>query len=233
MLFNLHTSLLSTAIPSELATRDSLFSYEVGIVLFVSFLLIAFARLARPNVYAAMSVGMIKTTTVRAHIKETFPLNKRGSILLLINYLLSSSLVVYLCLSAFELENLDRVVVSLVAPFALLVGNLLSFFLTGWVTGEYDLIKDAVIMKILGAQSIGLIYFLCALIWVLNSDYQNVLTQIVIWTFIIESSLRILKSVKAVYSQGVSWYYIILYFCTLEILPLFVVYHFVLQNLVD
>jgi Domain of unknown function (DUF4271) len=233
MLFNLHTSVLSASIPSELATRDSLFSYEVGIVLFVSFLLIAFARLARPNIYLAMSVGMLKTTSVRAHIKETFPLNKMGSIFLLINYLFSSALIVYLCLSNFDLYQLDRIVISLAAPFALLVGNLLSMITTGWLTGEYEVLKAPLIMKILGAQSIGLIYFMCALIWVLNSDYQNILIQVAIWTFIIESALRIFKSIMVVYTQGVSWYYIILYFCTLEILPLFVVYYFVLQNLVD
>ena len=87
-------------------------------------------------------------------------------------------------------------------------------------------------MKVLGAQSIGLVYFICALVWVLNPNYQETLIQVVVGAFVIESFIRIIKSVLVVYGQGVSWYYIILYFCTLEMLPLFVVYYFVVQDFV-
>jgi hypothetical protein len=223
----------SLLIPSELSSRDHLFSYEVGILLSISFLLIAFARLARPNIYAAVSIGMIKTSGLRTHIRETFPLNKRGSILLLVNYLLSTTLVLYLFMDQFQINRLDQLVIAGAAPLVLLVGNIACLRVTGWITGEYNRLKEPVIMKILGAQVLGILYFLCALVWVLNSSYQDVLTQVIIWTFIIESSLRVIKGVTTVYNNGVSWYYIILYFCTLEILPLFVVYYFVLQNFVD
>jgi len=220
------------SIPSELGARELHFSYEVGMALSLSFLLIAFARLARPNIYVAIGVGLIKTSGLRAHIKESFPLNKKGSILLLINYLLSSSLIVYLCLDNLGLQRIDQLIIALGTPLALLFGNLFSLLATGWVTGESEIFKEPLIMKIIGAQAIGIVYFVCALIWVLNSSYQDVLSQIVIWAFLIESLIRIVKSTLTVYSQGVSWYYIILYFCTLEILPLFVVYYFVLQDFV-
>jgi len=229
-MFNSHIFNMPLVIPSELAEREMQFSYEVGIALSVAFLLIAFARLARPNIYFAVGIGLMKTSGLRAHIKEAFPLNKKGSILLLINYLLSSSLIVYLCIERFELNIIDQIVVAVITPFALLFGNLFALGATGWVTGEKEVMKEPIIMKILGAQAIGVIYFICALIWVLNSNYQDVLIQVVIWTFVIESSLRIIKSILTVYGQGVSWYYIILYFCTLEILPLFVVYYFILQD---
>lgn len=233
MLLNSYTSFLPLSIPSELGTREPQFTYEVGIALSVSFLLIAFARLARPNIYMAMGIGLMKTAGLRAHIKETFPLNKNGSVLLLLNYVLSSTLVIYLALESLELERIDHLAIAGIAPLALLLGNLFGLIATGWVTGESDIMKEPLIMKILGAQVIGVVYFICALIWVLNSNYQDVLIQVVIWSFIVETSLRIIKSILTVYSRGVSWYYIILYFCTLEILPLFVVYYFVLKNFIE
>jgi len=41
---------------------------------------------------------------------------------------------------------------------------------------------------------------------------------------------RLLKNSLAVLTAGVPWYYLILYFCTLEILPLFVAYYYLLRN---
>ncbi|NRA10524.1 MAG: DUF4271 domain-containing protein [Crocinitomicaceae bacterium] len=232
MSINLFSSSIPLSIPSELSSREPWFSYEVGIVLFTSFLLIAFARLARPTIYASLSLGMIKVGTVRTHILETFPLNKRGSLLLIVNYLLSTGLVVYLCLEDTGVWRMDQLLIATATPFALLMGGLVSMRLTGLITGEYEVLKAPFIMKILGTQSIGLIYFICAMVWVLNPDYKEVLVQVVIWTFVIESILRIIKSILVVYVQGVPLYYIILYFCTLEILPPFVVYYFVMQDFI-
>ena len=229
---NLLFSSMSLSVPSELSSREPWFSYGVGIVLFTSFLLIAFARLARSNIYASLSVGMIKVGSVRTHIRETFPINKRGSILLLLNYLISTGLIVYLCLEDTRVWKTDQFMIAAATPFALFVGALISIRATGWLTGEYEVLKAPMIMKVLGAQSIGLVYFIYALVWVLNPNYQEILIQVVIWTFAIESFIRIIKSVLVVYGQGVSWYYIILYFCTLEILPLYVVYYFVMQDFI-
>lgn len=232
MSVNFLFSSISLSIPSELSSREPWFSYEVGIVLFTSFLLISFARLARPNIYASLSVGMVKVGSVRTHIRETFPINKRGSILLLLNYMISTGLIVYLCLEDTSVWKMDQMMIAAAIPFALFAGALISIRVTGWLTGEYDVLKAPLIMKVLGAQSIGLVYFICALVWVLNPNYQETLIQVVVGAFVIESFIRIIKSVLVVYGQGVSWYYIILYFCTLEMLPLFVVYYFVVQDFV-
>ena len=111
-----------------------------------------------------------------------------------------------------ELEKIDQLAISAFSPIALFGLNLASLRLTGWITKEYEVLKEAVIIKILGAQALGLLYFLCALIWVLNASYQNAIVLVVIWAFIIETIFRVIKSVAMVYSHGVSWYYIILYF---------------------
>lgn len=233
MLSILQSIILTSSIPSELVTRKPMFTFEIGVALFVSFLLIAFARLARPQIYVAIGVGLLKVNGIRAHIRETFPLNKRGSIFLLVNYVLTTALVVYLWLESFGTEKDKQIIYAIIAPMLLLFGSITSLKVTGWLTGEEEVLKAPIIMKIIGAQAIGLIYFACALIWILNPSLQNSLVQVVIWSFIVENGIRILKSILVVYNQGVSWYYIILYFCTLEILPLFVVYYFVLRKFVD
>jgi hypothetical protein len=86
-------------------------------------------------------------------------------------------------------------------------------------------------MKVVGAQALGVVYFVLTTLWILQPDYVEVIFQAAIWIFIGESIFRILKSVAVVLRQGVTWYYIILYFCTLEILPYLVTYFYVMQFL--
>ena len=210
----------------ELVPREFLYPTEVGIMLGLSFLCITLARIARPSIYFSIFSGMIKTTGVRAHVRESLPLFKRGSMLLILNYLMSSALVIYFFLGEYDVLLDNQVFISTILPFALLVWNILSLLITGWITGEDKSLREPIIMKVLGAQTLGLVYSVYALVWVLNPDYHDALLQLIVWTFIAEGIWRVMKSVKAVYGYGISWYYIILYFCTLEILPLFVLLYF-------
>ena len=220
-------------IPGELTPKEDNFTFEIGLTLFVAFLFLSFARLVKPGIYGNIGVGMMKVTSLRAFIRENIQLNKRGSLFLLVNYWLSTGLVIHLLLNDYQLEFFQNIIISSITPLILLFGVLASLNLTGWVTGERDVIKDPIIMKILGAQSLGIIYFLCALIWVLNPMYQEIIIQIVVFAFAIELAVRVIKSITVVYARGVSWYYIILYLCTLEILPLFVTYYYGIRNFGD
>jgi len=159
------------------------------------------------------------------------PLLSGASLLLLINYWVSSGLILYLITTHLEFGLADTWLVAVTAPIVVLFFHLFSLGLSGWVTGESDVFKGPFAMKMIGAQFLGIVYFVCALVWVLKPEYVEFTLNIVLWAFIIESAFRILKSISLVLQQGVSWYYIILYFCTLEILPYLVFYHYVLRNL--
>ncbi|MBL4861673.1 MAG: DUF4271 domain-containing protein, partial [Crocinitomicaceae bacterium] len=226
-------SIQLSLIPDELTLRDQAFTRSTGLLLLGGLLLIAFARLVRPNIYSTILIAMVKVSGLSGYIRDSLPLMKRGSILLFLNYLLSFGLVIHLWLGQGGMPMGDNVLISMSLPLLLFIAVVGSFYLTGWITGEPQVFKEPMIMKVIGVQSIGLIYILCALLWVLNSVPQNVIVDIIIWTFIIETLYRILKSMIVVYAMGVSWYYIILYFCTLEILPIFVVYYFILGNFSD
>lgn len=199
--------------------------------MFVSLLLLAMARARQVNVYASVSIGMLKTQSLRVFLRETMPLQGGASLLLLFNYWIASGLILYLIADYYALSVLNKWIVSVTAPIALLFFQLFSMIITGWVTGEREVFKTPIAMKLIGTQFLGVIYFLCALFWVLQPDYVNITLDVVVWAFLIESAFRILKSVSVVIRQGVAWYYIILYFCTLEILPFMVFYFYAWQNL--
>lgn len=194
-------------------------------------MILALARARQANVYYAISVGLIKTQSARVFFRDVMPLRSGASLLLLINYCISTGLLAYLMAQYLEIDLFLSRVIALIAPAALFFFHFLSLSFSGWITGEFEAFRIPIIMKIVGSQALGIVYFIVATFWILQPDYVDVTFQTVIWIFVGESLLRILKSISVVLRQGVTWYYIILYFCTLEILPYLVVYFYVSQNL--
>jgi Domain of unknown function (DUF4271) len=225
------TVLLSlNLIPNELTLRDQSITTLIGFGLFASFLLIAFAKLLRSDVYLTLAISSVKIQGVYSYIRETHPLNKGGSILLLINCLLCFSMVLYILGSFGNVEIGNEILLVLIIPFILLIWPLACMIVVGGITGEKHALTEPIIMKLIGAQLLGLVYFIVGMAWVLNFLEEKLFFQIVVWAFVLEMILRLFKSITAVYLKGVSWYYIILYFCTLEILPLFVVYYYWIRD---
>ena len=222
---------LEVVIPETLTLRDPSFNFAIGMALFASVLLLAVARAAQPNIYAAMATGLLKIKGVRAFMRDAMPLGGRPSLLLIFNYWIAFSLIVFFMGRYYQLEGVNLYILAGAVPPAILLAHLGSMIITGRITGERDVFRAPIVMKLLGAQLLGLVYFICALVWVLQPDYVEITIQVVLWAFLLESGFRIVKSISVVLSRGVSWYYIILYFCTLEILPLFVCYYYVLQSL--
>ena len=152
------------------------------------------------------------------------PLGKPSSLLLLLNYGLSAGAICYLYLQNTDSIQLSNNAFAFLIPIGILAWNLLSFQLTYWLTGSSGVFEAPMTLKIIGAQFLGLIYFFCAVFWLFVSGQGIMFAQLALILFFAESVFRIVKSVNLVLKRGVSWYYIILYFCTLEILPLLMIY---------
>lgn len=222
-----------SVIPEELTPRDPLLSPMIGLALFAGFLLIALSKLIKPNVFEALAISTLKVQGLHAYLRDAFPLNRGGSFLLILNYMVSFALVLYL-MTDFSLFKVHyEWWEACIVPAALLLWSLGSMFTIGLITGERQVFTEPLAMKIVGAEILGLFYFAMALVLSLYSIEESLFIQIVVFAFAIESGIRLIKSMAAVVTTGISWYYIILYFCTLEILPLFVVYYALLRDFVD
>jgi hypothetical protein len=164
-------------------------------------------------------MSLTKAQGLRAYTREYYPVNKTDSLFLILNYLVATSTLLFILTGLPIVDSEHEVEISLIMPIAVLAWSIGSMFFTVLITGEKNVFVESVIMKIVGAQFLGIFYFVISLLWVLNSFDQTLLIKITLWAFIIESVLRLSKSISVVYLHGVSFYYIILYFCTLEILP--------------
>lgn len=223
-------SISEVFIPNELTPRFHSSEWLMGYVLFLAFITLAVARFARAEVYETLILANGKFQGIVAFVREAMPLNKPSSLLLILNYILSMGAISYLLAeNSLHIQLPAKGVVFLI-PIFFLIWSLACFVITGWLTGESDKFTTPITLKIIGAQILGLLYFLCAILWLFLSFESQLFTQIVVLLFLGESFFRILKSIRVVFRQGVSWYYIILYLCTLEILPLLMAYYALNSN---
>ncbi len=204
----------------------------MGYVLFIAFVTLSIARFARAEVYQTLILANGKFQGVVAYVRETMPLNKPSSLLLILNYFLSMGAISYMLVENSTLFPLPSKAAVFLVPILFLLWSLTCFIVTGWLTGESDKFIAPITLKIIGAQLLGLLYFVFAIIWLFMSFESQLFINIVILMFLAESFFRIVKSVRIVFKQGVSWYYIILYLCTLEILPLLMAYYALNSDLI-
>jgi hypothetical protein len=101
---------------------------------------------------------------------------------------------------------------------------------TSWVTGEWGMLKDLYIQNIIGYQLISLVYYVISLIWFLNPQLRIELFYFFTGVSLCYLFIRWTKGIILSLLKGVNFYYIILYFCTLEILPIAVIYYYIKQN---
>ena len=164
-------------------------------------------------------------------MKEDLKIASSGSIALIINYFLIVSTCVFLSIEAkMDISTGKAIFISLGIPTAVFLFQIISLALIGAVTKETKIITAPLLETTVISEFIGFLLFFLALIWVLNPRYTDYFLLTFGFILCLGFLIRFIKSLSSVLRKGVSWYYIILYFCTLEILPFIIVYYYASKN---
>ena len=215
------------SIPEELALREHPITIIVGLGLFLSFFLIALAKLIKSDIYLSLILSLIKIKGLTNFLRESFQIQKGGSILLVVNYLVSFGLLLLLLFNLETIQFSNEMAAVLLIPIIMLAYHVVCFYTVGIIAGEVSMVQTPILIKINGAQLLGIGCSVLAFLWSLNFVNAHVFINATIILLIAENVLRIVRSFIYVLTIGVPWYYIIMYLCTLEILPLFVIYFLV------
>lgn len=213
----------------ELFLRQSNLSQMVVPVVVFSFVIITFAKYQNNSIFRSLLKLTFANKNFEQILKEDLKLGSFSSVALIINYFFIISTCVFLSIQATmrEMSMTFSILISLAIPVGVFLLQIVSLWIIGIITKELKLIVTPLLETIVIIEFIGFILFFLALIWVLNPQFSNYF----LWAFGILLAfgffLRVFKSLFSVLRKGVSWYYIILYFCTLEILPLFIAYYYV------
>jgi len=218
-------------IPSELILRENNLSHQVIPLVVISFVMITFAKFQNNSIFNSLFKLLISNKGFDQLFKEELKLGSSSSIVLIINYFFIISTCVFLSIQAtMKLSFLHAIGFSLAIPVGVFVLQLVSLWIIGLITKEMKLIISPLLETFVIIEVIGFLLFFLALIWVLNPQYSFYFLRVFAFLLGFGFTLRFLKSLFSVLRKGVPLYYIILYFCTLEILPLFIAYYYVSKN---
>lgn len=215
----------------ELTARYGSSEWIMGVFLFCGLVCIAIANYLQSNIYSSLFIANMKFQGISSFVRSALPLDKIGAFLLYINYWIAGSVIMYLLLGESSLTiNANERFLILFTPVLFLFWHVITLVGTGLLTGEFNSLKELIVVKLVSTQLLGILFFVVALIWALNGRFAPIILEVLIWLMIIESVFRWIKSILLISRQGVVWYYIILYFCTLEILPIYVIYYVFRMN---
>lgn len=210
------------------------FSYSLIIIAVISFsaVLLAVARYVNNRAIPTVAQVFIRFGSVENILKENMRINSFSSILLYCSHVVSFTVCLYLALTRIYLLNWENALLyAAIVTLVFIAFEFLFIVVMGWITGEQQRLWPAIVFTINVSQFVGLFLSLLAILWAADQRNNQMFFNILLVLVCVKYALRVLKSSAAVLGQGVKWYYLILYFCTLEILPLFVAYYYVAKNL--
>lgn len=218
-------------IPEYLEPRERSKFYILGFLIFVSFVLLAFAKKENRRFPQILMQLMTSGGNLDQRLKDSIRPGSLVSILLNINYFMVFSICCFLSFSFIGfLDDRSMVIFSVAIPLVLLAIQSLPLFLTKAVTGVTIPLNTIIANNFIGGQIGGIAMLFLAMIWALNPTIGGQATILFILLIVVAQLVRLFKNSFVLLAVGVRWYYILLYFCTLEILPLFVAYHYVSLN---
>ena len=217
----------SNSIPSALNLRAENYTLYVLLFIIVSILLIALAKLSNSKTFKILLEVNTKGATIEQYLRENMRTGSLASIALLINYYAVIFVLFFLTLkNGYHLNLSISLTISVIAPISLLIYDMIGIVFIGLITGEFKRLKSILLVTITTNQITGIVLFLLALFWTLNPQFGALFFKLSVSIFLIKVLFRIIKGIYIILNNGVSLYYIILYFCTLEILPLMVLSYF-------
>jgi hypothetical protein len=222
----------SNSIPSALNLRAENYTLYVLLFIIVSILLIALAKLSNSKTFKILLEVNTKGATIEQYLRENMRTGSLASIALLINYYAVIFVLFFLTLkNGYHLNLSISLTISVIAPISLLIYDMIGIVFIGLLTGEFKRLKSILLVTITTNQITGIVLFLLALFWTLNPQFGALFFKLSVSIFLIKVLFRIIKGIYIILNNGVSLYYIILYFCTLEILPLMVLSYYFWGNL--
>jgi hypothetical protein len=211
--------------PAPLATAEG--NWWGAAILFFSFTLIVILRVFDYRKLMLLFNGFVRASSVSAMYREEYSLTSRISVLLLFNYLLIFPLFIW------QVAGYFGMIREGLGGFVTISGLLLLIYfvkiITTRILGNIFEVKEAsaeyVYNILLFNKTIGLVLFpVCLLL----AYARQIPPEILIWTGIGALCLiliyRLLRIVLiGISNSSVSFFYIILYLCTLEIIPFVVI----------
>lgn len=216
-------------IPLQLTPRNNEVIWIALIGLIISVLILALSRFGSSNYIGVFSRILIKNNSINKIVQDEYSLSSIGSILLVLNYIVSSTTLLYLTYQHFYIKyDLNLLYILPIFPIYFFLWPLICFNFIGFISNERNTFNENKKNVVILTQIIGIIFSAVLLLWTFNLKWSDYFIYFFISVFILMWFYKIIRGIIFSLQHNVAWYYIILYFCTLEILPIISIYLFLL-----
>lgn len=217
-------------LPNVLEKNSSHEGWFIGLLLIIGLLLFAIARAFDSGYLKKIIANYFSLSDSVSIQKNEIKIVSLPSLLLILNYFLG----LWICCMFFVKTLFDSseylYLITGIVALVLVIYQIIGVVITMWITGETMTLKEQLIQTLTGFQFSGMLLTLLGLVWFFNPQFNNELFYIFSGIYLGLIFIRIVKGILLSLFQGIVWYYIILYFCTLEILPILVTYYYVELN---
>ena len=209
-------------VPKLLSTRGSPIYSTVTFYLSIAFLLITFARMSSAHFLVSITKSIYKNRSIEKVALEEYPLTVLSSFSLLLNFLICGSCLLYLTVDHLSVPiHTSTFLAILYTPLLFLTGPYLCLTLVEFITGEQGITKAIKLTNWVVCKLVGILFTFMLMIWIFNSKNAGFFAGFLMLTLSICYIYRIFRGMVFAFSKGISWYYIILYFCMFEIIPMY------------
>lgn len=195
--------------------------------LFITFVLLTIARINNPFFISSLAKSLYKNRNVEKIVFEELPLSRITNFCLISTFIISFSIITSFLISEnFKLFGWTNWMIAIGIPVYLLLAPQLYLTLVELTTGEKNFSKEIKLTNRIICEFLGLFGVLFLLIWIFDPYAHWFVSNLTIYLLAITYFYRIFRGFIFAFSKGLPWYYIILYFCTFELLPLYIVFYY-------
>lgn len=210
--------------PGELFLREQLFENHLIYLFLLSALLVGAVKWVYPEMFQFVFQSLFrKASLASSTLREDTNALKKASFLLLINYFTIAGTIAYMIGVYYSITDKELLVF---VPFIYYIFLHFGLFITGVLVGESQRLRENKKLIDFIHQFAGLLLLPIGLAWLLNTEYSVKMINILLIVVGLILLIRIFKGFICAIQNKISWYYIILYLCTLEIWPLLILVDF-------
>ena len=207
----------------ELIERASQMNSYLLFVSLLSLTFIAYARISTPEALTLSWKRFWKLSRVESFGFDDEKIRPETQSLLLINFFISFCLSTFLFFLTY-FERIEAFVLALVFVVGFLIFQLINFRIALLITDNWKLVSGiSEINKQVWSFS-GLVYLCLSFLWLIYGQANNLLNISFVVLFVASYFWRLVKAWRACVQANLEWYYLILYLCALEILPILFVW---------
>lgn len=197
-------------------------------LLFVCIALIALARIVQHSILLISIQNTFFFETQDDQLGKGVRPNSLSRLLMMFQFITISILIVNWLLVHNNVNHFHPLVALI--PAGYLLYQLITSVVAGSLTGQQKIAREEIYFTLALYSVMGILLLIEFFVFYFQTGTNKTAMSIVGFTYALFLVFRIIRSVFLGLSSKVSWYYIILYFWTLEILPILIVTKLLLDN---